>query len=420
MSLPQNFPVRRLFRVVNGGTPRADPANWDGDIPWVTPADLSKVDGGSIAGTERTLTSEGLSAGSRAVPRGSLILSSRAPIGYVAQTTATTAFNQGCKGLVPVSEIDLRFFRYQLVAATAKLEALGQGSTFVELRGDDLASMKLFAPPRPDQHAIADYLDRETARIDALIAAKRRMVELLEERLRARQVLTVLGDLEATSHKASRSGIYGTVPDTWIETPLRHLGCSVQTGPFGSQLHADEYVTDGWPVVNPMNLSGGKITATAAMMISDEKRAELARHTLREGDIVFGRRGELGRAGLVGPKEAGWLCGTGSLRLRLSGTRLSPAYLKLVLETPPARAYFQLCSVGSTMDNLNGEIVLAFPTLVPPPDVQRRVVAAVALEERRVARLRMTLSSQLDLLQEHRQALITAAVTGQLDIPEAA
>ncbi|MCL4293998.1 MAG: restriction endonuclease subunit S, partial [Acidimicrobiia bacterium] len=168
----QSVPLRRLFRVVNGGTPTSDEDNWGGGIQWATPVDLGRVHGGTLDGTDRTLSSIGLRTGSAAVPAGSLVISTRAPIGYVAEATTTTAFNQGCRGLVPTTSLDSRFYRYVVVAMTDQLQAAGQGSTFVELPGDALAEQRMPMPPVRLQRAIADFLDAETARIDALITKK--------------------------------------------------------------------------------------------------------------------------------------------------------------------------------------------------------------------------------------------------------
>jgi type I restriction enzyme S subunit len=389
-------------------------------MPWATPVDLAQVNGGMLSATERTLTEDGLKTGSRVVPPGSLVLSTRAPIGYVAETSTRTAFNQGCRGLVPVAPVTLRYFRYQFSSLTERLSAWGQGSTFIELSGDSLAGFPLVVPPVSTQAAIAAYLDRQTTRIDALIAAKQRMVELLEERFAVLASTVTIGGIGQPEHRPSPSGLYGAIPTSWSETPLRHLGCEVQTGPFGSQLHAEEYIEGGWPVVNPMNIVDGRVIAAPSMTITTEKRVELSRHILKVGDIVFGRRGEMGRAGLIGPEQAGWLCGTGSLRVRLTGTTLLPEYLTLLFQTPPARGYFSLSSVGSTMENLNTEILLALPAVVPSLGQQAAIVAEVAHAAAERARLVDVLERQITLLQEHRQALIAAAVTGQLDIVEAA
>ncbi len=321
--------------------------------------------------------------------------------------------------LRPSQEVDGRYLFWALTSRLSReqFSASANGITRFGLRYDSFGEVRVPLPPLACQCAIADYLDRETARIDALIEKKRRMIELLEEQTHAWSVRLVLGDLGGTKGSTSPSGLYRVVPDGWKETALRHLHCSVQTGPFGSQLHAEEYVEGGWPVVNPMNLVEGEISAVETMTVSDQKRTELARHILAPGDIVFGRRGEMGRAGLAEEAHRGWLCGTGSLRLRLRSTLITPTYLKLLLETPVARAYFELASVGSTMDNLNSEIVLALPTLVPPIATQDRIVEDVHARRETAEALRGRLERQIGLLQEHRQALITAAVAGELDVP---
>ncbi len=314
---------------------------------------------------------------------------------------------------------DTRFISYVL-NSTAYLAEIGARSKFMppaqfDLLWDQFRTIPIPCPAGGVQVQIADYLDAETAHIDALIAMKLRMVELLEHRSATHFVRLVLG--EGLPGRQSTSGFFASVPEGWSETSLRHLGCEAQTGPFGSQLHAEEYVEDGWPVVNPMNIGKAGIEAESNMTITEEKRAVLARHILVRGDIVFGRRGEMGRAGLVEERHEGWVCGTGSLRLRLVGRGLLPGYLKLVLGTAPARAYFELASVGSTMDNLNREIVLAFPCLVPPIDVQERIIREVSAFESVNDALRSRLLRQVNLLREHRQALISAAVTGEIEIP---
>ena len=192
----QYVPIRRLFRIVNGGTPTSDARNWDGDVAWATPIDLAQTNGKRIESTMRTLSRQGLLSGSRSVPAGSLILSTRAPIGYVSETMTDMAFNQGCRGLVPVIDLDVRYFRYQLIASTQHLDALGNGSTFTELSGDSLASFKVFAPPLPEQRAIADYLDAETQRIDTLVSKLQSQIELLTERRQAVITAAVTGKLE--------------------------------------------------------------------------------------------------------------------------------------------------------------------------------------------------------------------------------
>jgi type I restriction enzyme S subunit len=347
---------------------------------------------------------------------GDLVVGMDGDFNAVTWSGEPAALNQRLCMLRPQPSLDRGFLGYLIPIPLKAINDVTYSTTVKHLSSLDLLAERIPLPPLSEQRVIAGFLDRETARIDELIAKKRIMLDQLEEHRQSFLAYTVLG---ATAERLgqSSSGLYGNKPEMWRETPLRHLGCQVQTGPFGSQLHAEEYIEDGWPVVNPMNIVDGQIERIASMTITDEKRDQLSRHILHEGDIVFGRRGEMGRAGLVTEDEVGWLCGTGSLRLRVGGDYLNPHYLKLLLETPPARAYFELSSVGSTMDNLNSEIVLAFPTLVPDLGEQISIVRAVEDMRQKTARLRTKLYAQIALSLEHRQALVTAAVTGEVDIP---
>ena len=113
----------------------------------------------------------------------------------------------------------------------------------------------------------------------------------------------------------------------WTETTLGTLcveqGGSIQTGPFGSQLHASDYGPVGTPVVMPINLVDGNVSEEGIARVGDEHVSGLARHKLRSGDIVFSRRGDVTRFALVGERESGWLCGTGCLKVSLGDSRLA-------------------------------------------------------------------------------------------------
>lgn len=188
-------PIRRVFHIVHGGTPTADPVNWGDDIAWATPIDLAKCNGGKISASQRSLTVSGLRSGSNSVPAGSLIVSSRAPIGYVVETTCPMAFNQGCKGLVPTQDVDIRFFRYQISVIGERLNSLGQGSTFLELSTDALASSQITVPPLPVQQGLSDYLDIKTNRIDTAISKERRIIKLFRERRQTLITAVVTGEI---------------------------------------------------------------------------------------------------------------------------------------------------------------------------------------------------------------------------------
>ena len=184
--VPAHWEVRRLkslCKLVNGATPSTNqPSYWNGDIQWITPQDLGNLAGKYITESERRITAAGYrSCGTALAPAGSIAISTRAPIGHIAVLASDACVNQGCRLLVPGDRCDSDYLYYQLTTVRNELEAQGQGSTFTELSRDKLAAFQVAAPPKDEQAAIVEYVDRATAGIDAAMARARRQMELVEE-----------------------------------------------------------------------------------------------------------------------------------------------------------------------------------------------------------------------------------------------
>ena len=162
---------------------------------------------------------------------------------------------------------------------------------------------------------------------------------------------------------------------SWRHTRLGEIVTpehGLQTGPFGSQLHASDYVSEGVPVVMPRDLAGNSISETIKSRVTPETATRLDRYRLLPGDIVFARRGQIGRCALVTRAQEGWLCGTGCLRARPASTT-SPEFLIQLLQWPATVAWMQENAVGQTMRNLNTEILSAMPLRMPPLAAQKRI-----------------------------------------------
>ena len=151
----------------------------------------------------------------------------------------------------------------------------------------------------------------------------------------------------------------------------------LQTGPFGTQLHAHDYVEDGVPVVPTEAIRNRQIDHSVLPKISPGKAEELARHRLELGDILFARRGvqATGHIGCVREAEDGFLCGTGAIRLRVrrDTSSVSPDFLSHVLANPASVAWFKFHAIGATMPNLNEGIIRSFPFQIPPLPEQRAI-----------------------------------------------
>jgi len=171
--------------------------------------------------------------------------------------------------------------------------------------------------------------------------------------------------------------LLGNLPEKWETTTLGNIcqrgGGFIQTGPFGSQLHAADYVETGIPTIMPKNIGENKVVETGISRITIKDAERLSKYRLRPGDIVYSRRGDVTRRALILDEQNGWLCGTGSLMVRLGEGIVDPRYVSYYLGDPSIREWIQRHAVGATMPNLNTSIMSAVPFVYPPLPEQRAI-----------------------------------------------
>ena len=171
--------------------------------------------------------------------------------------------------------------------------------------------------------------------------------------------------------------VVGPAPFGWeyktLGAACKEGGGDIQTGPFGSQLHASDYVSIGVPSIMPQNIGDNRISDDGIARISPADAERLSRYLVRTGDIVYSRRGDVERRALVRDHENGWLCGTGCLRVRLGEKGADPRYVSYYLGHPDVREWVVRHAHGATMPNLNTSILGACPFLVPPLPEQRAI-----------------------------------------------
>lgn len=164
------------------------------------------------------------------------------------------------------------------------------------------------------------------------------------------------------------------LPSGWRVLTLEEAcSGSLQTGPFGSQLHADEYTDEGIPVVMPKDLIAGKIVTATAARIPEIRAAQLKRHRIQAGDVLFSRRGDVARAGLATKSDEGFLCGTGCLRARPDRNKVLPEFLNLLIQAPTAKRWLESNAVGQTMPNMNTEILSQLTFKIPSLGEQQKI-----------------------------------------------
>ena len=141
----------------------------------------------------------------------------------------------------------------------------------------------------------------------------------------------------------------------------------IKIGPFGSLLHKEDYIEGGHALLNPSHIIDGKVVPDSKLTVSDEKFNELSAYQLLPGDVVMGRRGEMGRCAVV--SDAGFLCGTGSLMIRTKG-EVTADFIQKIISFPTFKKTIEDMAVGQTMPNLNVPIVSGFMVIKPPLEVQ--------------------------------------------------
>lgn len=275
------------------------------------------------------------------------------------------------------------------------------GSAQPKLTKGNLAKIPTVLPPLAEQKVIADKLDTLLTQVETTKARLERIPEILKTFRQSVLAAAVSGKLNA--------GDYQQAP---VYKALGDVGVEVKTGPFGSALHKSEYISGGIPVINPMHISNGTIVASQQMTIPKAKYDELEAWHLKIGDVVVGRRGEMGRAAVVNYKGE-MLCGTGSMILRTPKNSL-PKYLEIILRSPLAVEYFTSNSVGSTMVNLNQKIIKSlqvhFPSQEEQTEIVRRVEKLFAYADKVEAQVK-TAQARVNQL---TQSILAKAFRGEL------
>ena len=183
------------------------------------------------------------------------------------------------------------------------------------------------------------------------------------------------GSDQVTLASATGAGVlFDPLPSDWERSTLGEVcersGGNIQTGPFGSQLYASDYRPEGIPSIMPKNLGDNRVIEDDIARIGELDASRLRRYLVRKGDIVYSRRGDVEKRALIGPREDGWLCGTGCLRVRLGQNGVDPSYASYYLGHTAVREWIVRHAHGATMPNLNTAILAACPFLVPPRSEQ--------------------------------------------------
>ena len=421
----RELPLANLAAINSGGTPSTENADfWGGDIPWVTPTDITACKTNYLFDTANRITKSGLhSCSAKLLPAGSILFTSRATVGVSRIAGIPVCTNQGFKSLTPSAETDGKFLYYQVQRLRGAFERYAAGSTFPEINKKDTARVLI---PHPTdvrvQQKIATILstiDTAIEQTEALIEKYQHIKAGLMHDLFTRGVLPN-GQLRPPREQAPelyQETAIGWIPREWEVSGLASKGRAgtswIRTGPFGSSLKGEHWRIDGHPVITIGALGIGEFIDSELLFVGSKDASRLIDFQLKENDVVFSRVADVGRSVVVREAQAGWIMSSNLMRIAVNETRLRPDYLQMQLASD-SRIKSQIrASVNSGgRDVANSEVLNRLRFALPRPDEQDRIIGmANRLTQRMNAEMH-----RVAKLQAQKLGLMQDLLTGKVEV----
>lgn len=390
-----SLPLKRLATVIAGQSPVSDEVEDLAD-------GLPFIQGNAEFGLRHPSPKWQCTTAPKVACMDDVLISVRAPVGATNIAEGPLGIGRGVAA-VRATDMNPAYLYWFLTSSSDMLHAEATGSTFAAITASDLGDLEVPITDVADQRSIADYLDRETATIDALIEKQRQLIEGLRER----------GD-------ASWRRLYDSVLKTVRPLPLRRHVQSISDGPFGSALTSAHYAASGVRVIRLGNIGPGVFKLDDEAFISHEYGEKLKRYAVSPGDLIMAGLGDsnvsLGRTAEVPEGLGPAINKADCFRLRLHAG-VDSRYMVVALNAPQTRELVLQLAQGSTRQRMNTSVAARLPVAVPDPRCQAQVVEQWESETAKIDALIAKAERFIELAQERRAALITAAVTGQIEIP---
>ena len=387
-----------VFEIVGGATPRTDePSFWGGDIPWVTPDDLARHEGIEVWGGRRTITSAGFaSTSTHLLPKGSVLFSSRAPIGYVAVAARPLCTNQGFKSLIPPVGVDARYVYWYLRHATPAIRDMGSGTTFKEMSKKRMAAVPFVQAPNSEQRRIVAAIEEHFSRVDALDRA----LAVADDRLHAMHRSVAL-------HSFDR-------PD-WDWTTLGEIAELKGDITKDSKREADPEFEE-FPYLRVANVQRGYLDLTDVTTIRAD-RCKAQRLVLCRGDILFnegGDRDKLGRGWVWEGQIEDCIHQNHVFRARLLEDRFDPYFVSLHANSWGQQWFETHGKQTTNLASLNLTTLKSFPVPAPSLSEQRIVASHLRSALDSVQHQRLELERLAARAGSLRRSILAEAFAGRL------
>lgn len=286
-------------------------------------------------------------------------------------------------------------------------DELATGSTQEALTDNKAIELTIIVPPLNEQKRMVVKLDKLLVSVEE---AKTRLEKIPVIIKRFRQsVLNAAVTGELTKDWREKNSIISD----WEDELLGNISQKIQIGPFGTQLHKSDYIKNGIPLINPTHIQNSRIVPDMNFTIGQIKYRELKNYHLNSGDIIMGRRGEMGRCAIVTKEENNWLCGTGSLYIRPK-IEIYPNYLFMILSSQSIKEYLENESKGTTMQNLNLSILKNVPVMLPSFEEQKEIVKRIEALFKKADEIEERYKKAKAFVDKLTQSILAKAFRGEL------
>lgn len=316
-----------------------------------------------------------------------------------------------------------RFLKYVLLSDPTRyyFEISAKGLTRVGLSQGALGNTPIPTPPRREQEIIADFLDHETGRIDALIEEQQRLIALLKEDLHTSLADSVTKGLNPIAPKRETEiSDLPTIPEHWRLTKAKFLIREFEQGWSPQCENTPARDDSDWAVLKVGAVNGGIFRPNENKRLPEELEG-IPRLTVRTGNLLVSRantRELVGSAAVVGRDHDRLMVSDKLYRIRLNETTCVPEFLSAYLQTqhPRREIEFEATGASSSMLNIGQDVIRELLVPTPPIDEQKEIVDWIAERQHQYETLMHTVNRSIELLRERRQATISAAITGRIDV----
>ena len=324
-----------------------------------------------------------------------VLMSVRAPVGPINFSTEKICIGRGLAAIRASDLIDKDFlFNFLLKHET---EIVGNtGAVFDSINKSQIEDILIPTPPIQEQQRIVAILDQA---FEGIAKARANAEQNLQN---ARALF-----------ESYLQSVFTQRGEGWFQDKLVAFTYTVSTGPFGSLLHKADYVSEGVPLVNPINIVNNSIVPNESKQINIATKARLQSYILKEGDIVIGRRGEIGRCAVVSEKESGWICGTGCFFIRPLPTTNSQ-FLANLIRSGNYREKLEQASSGATMLNLSNKALCDLEIAMPNFEEQENILKKLDALSKETQCLEAHCQRKITLLDELKKSLLQRAFAGEL------